>query len=239
MLGPGKLISCVVTNNYACESGDGYAGGGICITDAGAVVRDCLIAHNNARDDNRNGGGIAMTAGLVENCVIRDNVAYGNYGGVYQMGGTVRNCLISGNWAPRTTNQGVGVTAASAQFINNTVVTNGCAAQASGKAANLAAGTVKNLIFWGSIGTDVNQGGATVSYCQIGGDPAFKNPAKGDWRLLPTSPCINAGDWTALEESREAVRAMSDLSGASRLFGGQVDLGCYESRVAGTMILLR
>jgi hypothetical protein len=239
MLGPGKLISCVVTNNYACESGDGYAGGGICITDAGAVVRDCLIAHNNARDDNRNGGGIAMTAGLVENCVIRDNVAYGNYGGVYQMGGTVRNCLISGNWAPRTTNQGVGVTAASAQFINNTVVTNGCAAQPSGKAANLTAGMVKNSIFWGSIGTDVNQGGATVANCQIGGDPAFKNPARGDWRLLPTSSCINAGDWTALGESREAVRAMSDLSGASRLFGGQVDLGCYESRVAGTMILLR
>ena len=39
--------------------------------------------------------------------------------------------------------------------------------------------------------------------------------------------------WTALGESREAVRALSDLSGASRLFGGQVDMGCHESRVAG------
>ncbi len=45
--------------------------------------------------------------------------------------------------------------------------------------------------------------------------------------------------WTALGESREAVRAMLDLSGASRLFGGQVDMGCHESRVAGTVILLR
>ena len=69
--------------------------------------------------------------------------------------------------------------------------------------------------------------------------PVFRNPAKGDWRLDPTSPCVNAGDWTALGESREAVRAMLDLSGASRLFGGKVDMGCYESRVAGTMILLR
>ena len=98
---------------------------------------------------------------------------------------------------------------------------------------------MKNSIFWGAIGTDAAQGGATVSNCQIGGDPVFRNPAKGDWRLDPTSPCIDAGDWTALGESREAVRAMSDLSGASRLFGGQVDMGCYESRVAGTMILLR
>jgi hypothetical protein len=256
MLGPGKLISCVVTNNYAWETVDGYSGGGVCMTDSGAVVRDCLIANNHAqygltdtREDTRHGGGVAMTAGLVENCIIRDNVAYGNYGGIYQMGGTVRNCLVDGNWSPKKDNQGVGVTAASASFVNNTVVTNGFGSAATSPvAATVAGGSVSNCLFAVNNGGDIAQTGGIVVYSRyaeaeggtnISRAPVFRNPAKGDWRLDPTSPCVDAGDWTALGESREAVRAMSDLSGASRLFGGQVDMGCYESRVAGTMILLR
>ena len=246
ILGPGRLISCVVTNNYAWETVDGYSGGGVCMTDSGAVVRDCLIANNHAqygltdtREDTRHGGGIAMTAGLVENCIIRDNVAYGNYGGIYQMGGTVRNCLVDGNWSPKKDNQGVGVTAASASFVNNTVVTNGCADRPAGIGANLAAGTVRNSVFWGTVGSDASQGGATVANCLFGGASPFRNPARGDWRLRSGSPCIGAGDWTALGASPEAVRAMRDLGGQPRLFGGQVDIGCFEKAIRRTMTAVR
>lgn len=114
--------------------------------------------------------------------------------------------------------------------------------------ATISGGSVSNCVFALNNGGDIAQTGGIVAYSRFteaeGGTnlsrvPVFRNPAKGDWRLNPTSPCIDAGDWTALGESRESVRAMLDLSGASRLFGGKVDMGCYESRVAGTMILLR
>ena len=245
IVGPGKLVSCVVTNNFAWES-NSYSGGGVCMTASGAVVRDCLIAYNHAqygltdmRGDTRHGGGVAMTAGLLENCVVRDNVAYGSYGGIYQMGGTVRNCLVDGNWSPKNANQGVGVTAASATFVNNTVVTNGCAAQPAGIGANLAAGTVRNSVFWGAVGSDANQGGATVANSVFGGASPFRNPAKRDWRLRSGSPCIDAGDWTALGASPEAVRALLDLDGQPRLFGGQIDIGCFEKAIRRTMTVVR
>ncbi len=45
------------------------------------------------------GGGIYMTAGLVTNCIIRNNRAGGSGGGVYQSGGLVTHCLFRENFA--------------------------------------------------------------------------------------------------------------------------------------------
>ena len=137
----------------------------------------------------------------------------------------------------------------SGSFVNNTVVTNGFgSAAASPVAATIAGGSVSNCLFAINNGGDVAQTGGMVAHSLFaeaeGGTnlsraPVFRNAAAGDWRLAPASPGIDAGDWTALGATRADVRAMSDLSGTSRLFGGQVDMGCYESRVAGTVILLR
>ncbi len=48
-----------------------------------------------------------------------------------------------------------------------------------------------------------------------------------------------SGDQTFGGATKAEVKAQKDLAGMSRLFGGQVDMGCFESRVAATMILLR
>jgi hypothetical protein len=45
------------------------------------------------------GGGIYITAGLVTNCIIRNNRAGGAGGGVYQSGGLVTHCLFRDNYA--------------------------------------------------------------------------------------------------------------------------------------------
>jgi hypothetical protein len=45
------------------------------------------------------GGGIYMTAGLVTNCIIRNNMAGGFGGGVYQRGGLITQCAFYENFA--------------------------------------------------------------------------------------------------------------------------------------------
>ncbi|UCC23543.1 MAG: hypothetical protein JSW23_05690, partial [Planctomycetota bacterium] len=45
----------------------------------------------------------------------------------------------------------------------------------------------------------------------------------GDYRLLPTSPCIDAGDPNYIPEPNE-----TDLDGRPRVIGGRIDMGAYE-----------
>ena len=71
------------------------------------------------------------------------------------------------------------------------------------------------------------------------GNTAADPQLKADWTLGSASPCIGAGDWTCLGATKAEVRAQKDLAGNSRLFGGQVDMGCFEARVAATMLLLQ
>ncbi len=69
----------------------------------------------------------------------------------------------------------------------------------------------------------------------INADPQFVNPAGADYRLLPTSPCVNAG--TNLPGMDSAV----DLDGHDRLdrFMRQTDMGCYEYIYSGSVMSLR
>ena len=67
-------------------------------------------------------------------------------------------------------------------------------------------------------------------------DPMFVNPTTvlgidenlsaldADWRLLPESPCINAGNATALDLEPTAL----DLGGELRVKGCEIDMGAYE-----------
>jgi hypothetical protein len=57
----------------------------------------------------------------------------------------------------------------------------------------------------------------------IGLDPMFRDPANGDYSLLPCSPLINAGSNAA------AAGLLTDLAGNPRIKGGTVDIGAYES----------
>lgn len=56
----------------------------------------------------------------------------------------------------------------------------------------------------------------------IGGDPMFVDGAAGDYHLLPTSPCIDAGDSMAVAAGAE------DIDGGPRVIGAAVDIGADE-----------
>jgi predicted outer membrane repeat protein len=54
-------------------------------------------------------------------------------------------------------------------------------------------------------------------------DPQFRDPANGDYSLLPCSPLINAGSNAA------AAGLLTDLAGNPRIQDGTVDIGAFES----------
>ncbi len=95
-------------------------------------------------------------------------------------------------------------------------------------------GTVRNVI----AGTFATTGG-TADHNYVGADPVFRDSAAGDWTLRANSPCVNAGDYTVWGETRSDVKAYTDLAGAPRLDGLQIDLGCYEAQASFLMIFVR
>jgi hypothetical protein len=51
----------------------------------------------------------------------------------------------------------------------------------------------------------------------------FTDPVRGDYHLLPSSLCINAGDPDYIAAPNE-----TDLDGLPRVIGGRIDMGAYE-----------
>lgn len=216
----------------------GY-GGGIYMT--GGTVRRTHVFGNSVFVQAENygrpayGGGVyvAGAGAIVENCLILSNRVYQQTaahkanlagGGLYLNAGTVRNCTIVANTNGLTTGTSLG------------------------GGVRQTGGTGVNCIVWGNAAAgDTNYSGtaqdATYSLAPelvagVGnktGDPLFKAPLSADYRLLPTSPCVNAGanqlDWMATAK---------DLDGNPRIQCGVVDMGAYEwVPPRGTLITVR
>ncbi len=108
---------------------------------------------------------------------------------------------------------------------------------------------VTNCVLWGNSPDQIDDPGTTVTYSDISGgfagegnidaDPIFVDPGNGDFRLSPGSPCIDAGDNTAVP-----VDITTDLDGNPRFVDDPgttdtgsgtppiVDMGAYEFQIA-------
>ena len=216
----GVVVNTIFTNNQSR-----LQGGGLCIRESKAnpnpaIIRNCLFAFNETTYDgtssDSNGGGVLLVTQsniIMENCTIvsnniRNTGSSYKSGGIHQRwGGTLKNCIVAFNTKcgqPEDTaywnNDNNSITAAN--YINC------CSDRAITK--------------------------FTAANGCIAADPKFVDPANGDFRLQPNSPCVNAGsnaDWMTTNEIDPVTnrrKKVFDLAGVPRLYGANVDIGCYE-----------
>ena len=155
--------------------------------------------------EQRGGGAWCEASGALCNCLLIGNAAAVDGGGL--AGGTANNCTIAGNTAGSSGGGSAGGT------LNNCIVYGNTAPSG----ANYSGGTFDH-------GCTTPDPGGTGN---VTGDPQFVDAGAGNYRLMPASPCIDAGD-------NGLVQWDEDLDGNQRIVYGMVDMGAYEAQLAGT-----
>ncbi|MBP7937731.1 MAG: SUMF1/EgtB/PvdO family nonheme iron enzyme [Phycisphaerae bacterium] len=179
-------------------------GGGIYCYSSSPTISSNTITGNTATSTDRAGygGGIycanASSPAILNNTIagntatstFNGRVSWGYGGGISctNASPTISNNTITGNTATSTVGHGGGIDCynASPAISNNTVAFN-----SSGLYNVGGTPTLRNNCVYNPDGT--NYSGLGVGTGDISVDPLFVNRQVGDFRLLPGSPCIDAG----------------------------------------------
>jgi predicted outer membrane repeat protein len=210
-----SVLSSKVTANQAA-----LLGGGICSQDNSLfVLMNCLFTGNTSQSQ---GGAVYSddSGGIFINCTLHGNMAK-LYGGAIRADGTsgldIANCISWGNSLENPLSVGGEIAIASGAW----VTVNSCDIQDGPSDINNAGG----ILNWGSGNTDVKPQFVNPGYWDDNGTPNDDSDdvwIKGEYSLLPPSPCIDAGDDAA------AASLETDLPGNVRIQGDAVDMGAYE-----------
>ena len=227
----GTETSGCVLSGFTITNGHIFTahGGGIFGANCTATISRCVVENNVASDGVavRSGGGLKDCDGLINRCIIRNNMAsYG--GGIATCDGRIENCLVYDNSAA---NFGGGIHNSDGDIVNCTVVNNSAASDAGG--ITYCDGTVTNCIVWNNSHAQLYSNLAAVTYnCiddwsgggegNIGANPLFSDMVNEDYHLLPSSPCIDAGD------------PFSDWSNEFFPNGSRANMGAYGNTSAAT-----
>jgi len=203
----------------------GFEGGGLYNLIASPTIRLCIFHGNTASGPGGAGGAIYnfFSSPRIVNCLFYDNTAT-SFGGAIMNDSASTPFIVSCTIADNTALQGGGVFSSS--MPNSTA-------------------RIVNCAIWFN-NDDAVAGAAIVSYSNIqnghSGEgninlaPEWVDLNGADFRLMSTSPCIDAGDSTAI-----ADEVFEDLDGNPRgvdhtdtsdtgipVFGLVVDMGAYE-----------
>jgi hypothetical protein len=141
---------------------------------------------------------------IITNCTFTGNTAEDG-GGVWSNNNSslmLTNCILWGNTATRGPQL--------ALYDNSSMAIDYCDLQGGLPGIVVSPGS---FVTWGPGNTDT--------------DPLFVDAANADYHLQAESPCINAGDNSAIPES-----VVTDIDGKPRILNGIVDMGAYEFGIA-------
>jgi len=234
---PGKFISCEIIGNEATQQGGGLAGcgGGFYSGSSGEFsvvgeIKNCVVAGNRALY----GGGLAncsmnrhrLSNGIM-NCTIIGNIAHEIGGGYWanswwQEYTVLKNCILWGNHATEGKEMGLGEPDGGISTFPTV----------DASYSNVQGGEVAVYVYpkctlnWGLGNIDTDPCLVQPGYWDANDTPDDANDdfwVEGDYHLLPTSPCIDAGDPNFVAEPNE-----TDLDGNPRVIGDYIDMGAYE-----------
>ncbi|MGD9782606.1 MAG: choice-of-anchor Q domain-containing protein [Kiritimatiellia bacterium] len=218
----GILESCILTNNVADLTGGGGAWE--------CNLKHCLLSHNSSGSSGGGtlggdsqycifrgnhaawGGGIA--GGSCDNCLLMSNTGSCSGGGGYDS--EMRNCTIVGNTTSDEFCYGAGGTYLCRH--ENCIIYDNTSATGD---PNWHEGSFTNCCT-----TPLPPGAGNVTNA-----PLFVDAGAGNYRLAAGSPCIGAGDNSAVSDAE-------DLDGYPRIVNATVDMGAYEYQAAGGIILI-
>ena len=235
------LTTCTVSGNTAFAISfffpTGY-GGGI-DNDGTMTLTNCTVSGNEAGNTAASGGFFGSGGGIdndgtktLNNCTVSGNTANGGGGGIFNNGTmTLTNCTVSGNTA-NGSGGGIAVSGGTVTLRNSIVAGN--VQQATPSAGTTPAdivGAVDPASASNLIGTG-GSGGLTngVNHNIVGADPRL-GPLQDNggptqtMALLDFSPALNAGSNALVPPG-----ITTDQRGLSRIVGGTVDIGAFESQ---------
>ncbi|MDG3494775.1 MULTISPECIES: DUF4347 domain-containing protein [Pseudanabaena] len=204
-------INVTLTNSTVSGNTAGGFGGGI--RSAGSVIlTNSTVSGNTAANNGggiwSSGGGTITNSTITNNTADADNNGTGNGGGIFRNGSTftIRNSIIAGNFDRGLQAPDLGSNVAGVGFTNggNNLIGANDGFAATFPTSSLI-GTIANPIN-PQLAPLGNYGGSTQTHA-----------------LLPNSPALNAGN-------NANAPVGNDQRGATRIFGGVVDIGAFESQ---------
>lgn len=217
---------------YPTGGSNEFAGGGIVVRESNTFP---TIVNNHIRDNdvsgpNRwsKGGGIALwycgPVRIIQNIITGNTARFG--GGLYVTSPTGPPLLLNNTISGNTATSYGGALACYAYAVSAMTVANSILWGNTSPTPALGTPEIALVFGGGQFALTVThccvQGGWSAGAQIITGNPLLAAPSTGDYRLLASSPCIDAGD-----ASVPLLPAL-DFAGSIRIAGQNVDLGVHE-----------
>jgi hypothetical protein len=223
-----SLIDCTFSEN----STDHY--GGAMRNDGGApTLRNCIF-HGNTAGSWGGAMDAFSAAPTLVNCLFSRNSTEGAGGAMHNdlSGVTLTNCTLYGNVAGDTCG-GVFNYVGVDLILTNSILWGNADSYGSGESSQVGTNPSNMILanynciegLTGGLGGIGNIGDDPMFVSTDGADhrPVHRARRQDDLRLRPRSPCIDAGDNTAVPPL-----VTTDLDGNPRIVNDTVDMGAYE-----------
>jgi len=233
----GTIRSNIISGNAARGQQGGWGGG---LSRCGGTIEYNEIVGNWTAGGSGAGGGLDLCGGTIQNNIIIGNISTDDGGGICNCHGTIQNNIIAFNRGSSSLlSRGGGLLLCTGIIRNNTIYGNTVGGSGGGLCWCYD-GQIRNCIIWGNAaasdaqlaGSDppsyscVENGASGVG--NISSNPQLTDPAHGDFHLLPSSPCIDAGGTVALTVDFEGDPRPQNASAQPRGDGSHFDIGADE-----------